>query len=65
MPIQAISNSGSSAAEEARETAAQSRTEAANGDRQAIQRLARMRQQAPDAAPVNPPGTGTIVNVKA
>ena len=66
MPVQPVSSPAARLLEESTETAAQSRTEAAHGDRQAIQRIARLQQQQAQATPpANPPGTATVVDVRA
>jgi hypothetical protein len=58
---------GSSALEEARETSATTAREAANGDRQAIAKLARLKQQAQaqQSAPSKEPGKGESVDKAA
>ncbi len=57
----------SSALEEARETAATTAKEAANGDRQAIAKLARLKLQAEaqQSAPAQEPGKGEVVDKTA
>ena len=67
MSIQAIQSPVARAVEEATETAAQSKMEAAQGDRQAALKMARLSQLAVQQATpaANPPGTGTIINVNA
>jgi hypothetical protein len=53
----------SNAAQEATETAAVTKKEAASGDRQAIRKLAAQQQSAP--APVSPEGVGKALNLSA
>jgi hypothetical protein len=53
----------SNAAQEATETAAVTKKEAASGDQQAIRKLAAQQQSAP--APVSPEGVGKALNVSA
>ena len=57
----------SSAIQEAQETAAQTRKEAASGDQQAVRKLAAAKQQQATHPVVNatPPSTGQLVQVKA
>ncbi len=68
MSIQSISGTAfSSAAQEAKETVAQTKAEAAKGDQQAVQKLAKEQAQTAQSAPANGPKTGTsrYFNVKA
>jgi hypothetical protein len=62
--LSSISSIQSSAAQEATETAAVTKKEAANGDHQAIRKLAAQQQQAAPA-PVSPEGIGKAINITA
>lgn len=53
-------------AQEAMETTAQTKLEAAKGDRQALMKAAKLdvQQAAPQTPPVAPAGTGEVLNVQ-
>lgn len=61
-----ISSVSTSVAQEAVETAAQTRAEAAKGDQQAARKMAAAQTQVSSAEASQPPeGTGQVLNVKA
>jgi hypothetical protein len=61
--VSSLKSIQSNAAQEATETAAVTKKEAASGDRQAIRKLAAQQQAAP--APATPEGIGKAINVSA
>jgi hypothetical protein len=61
--VSSLKSVQSSAAQEATETVAVTKKEAASGDHQAIRKLAAQQQSAP--APVSPEGVGKALNMTA
>ena len=62
--VSSLKSIQSNATQEATETAAVTKKEAASGDRQAIRKLAAQQQQAAPA-PVSPEGVGKTINLTA
>jgi hypothetical protein len=63
-PVTGVPNSFAAAAQEATETSATTKQEAAHGDQQAIRKLANQgqQQQTPVATPTSQPGVGGTVD---